>query len=251
MREALIERLIGVLRDGPPVRFAFLFGSTARGTAGPDSDVDIAFVPVDPAISLADELALAARLERAAGRPVDLVRLDMATNALLLDDRKLDWLARHQFLVVLSWDGAPKTHNLERVAGGAGLDTYSVMRRVVDKVLRSGVDCSVIPVATPGSVKNLAANIEHLLSLGIRSFDLNYAIGVEWPRRARGQARRGADPDLASGSPPVRRTSATRLSWFRRVCAKRAPRDELPTLQPPRLAACRVAHAGRGTQISA
>ncbi|MBI2384857.1 MAG: radical SAM protein [Elusimicrobia bacterium] len=123
----------------------------------------------------------AARRGRSLGKRL---RFHIATNALLLDDRKLEWMARHGFLVVLSWDGAPRTHNLERVAGGGGLDTYEVLRRKVEKVLLSGVTCSVIPVATPASVKALDRNLEHLLAHGVRSFDLNYSIGVEWPRRA-------------------------------------------------------------------
>ncbi|MCC6767126.1 MAG: nucleotidyltransferase domain-containing protein [Deltaproteobacteria bacterium] len=54
-----------------PIRRIALFGSWARGDAPPDRDVDI-LVEVDSSIGLrfAD---LAAELERAVGRPVDLV----------------------------------------------------------------------------------------------------------------------------------------------------------------------------------
>lgn len=114
-------------------------------------------------------------------------RFHIATNALLLDDAKLAWMAERKFLVVLSWDGDPATHNHERVAGGPGLDTYEVLRRKVDKVLASGVACSVIPVATPRSVKRLARNLEHLLDRGIRSFDLNYSIGTYWEPAAQAE----------------------------------------------------------------
>jgi uncharacterized protein len=78
----LVERLSSALRSGPPVRLAILFGSCARGTDRPDSDVDVAFVPVDPSLSLADEATMIGALEAAAGRSVDLVRLDLASNAL-------------------------------------------------------------------------------------------------------------------------------------------------------------------------
>jgi predicted nucleotidyltransferase len=72
------DRIRQALRDGPPLRLAILFGSRARRSARPDSDVDIAILPVDPALSLLDEGLLAASLERATGASIDLVRLDRA-----------------------------------------------------------------------------------------------------------------------------------------------------------------------------
>jgi predicted nucleotidyltransferase len=71
----LIARLQEVLRGGPALRLAILFGSTARGTQTPASDVDIAILPLD-------ELELQARLSVAAGREVDLVLLDTCTTVL-------------------------------------------------------------------------------------------------------------------------------------------------------------------------
>jgi hypothetical protein len=47
-----------------------------------DSDLDVGITPADPELSLAGELDLQARLERACGRPVDLVRLDRASTLL-------------------------------------------------------------------------------------------------------------------------------------------------------------------------
>ena len=55
-----------------------LFGSVARGTDGPNSDIDIGIFPDDPGMSLPDELSLQTELSRSCGRVVDLVRLDRA-----------------------------------------------------------------------------------------------------------------------------------------------------------------------------
>lgn len=78
--------LLAAVRDalsaGPTLRLGVLFGSVARGRAGADSDVDVAIVPEDPALDLRAELDLQVALERAAGRPVDLVRLDRASTIL-------------------------------------------------------------------------------------------------------------------------------------------------------------------------
>lgn len=84
MHEAgdLLDRIRAVLAGGPPLRLAIVFGSAARGELRPDSDIDVGIVPVDPDLPLAAELDLQACLERACGRPVDLLRLDRASTLL-------------------------------------------------------------------------------------------------------------------------------------------------------------------------
>ncbi len=77
--EVSLEQLVAALKDGPPLRFAMLFGSAAKGALRADSDVDIGIFPMDSSLSLSEELALQAELARVCGREVDLVRLDRAS----------------------------------------------------------------------------------------------------------------------------------------------------------------------------
>jgi predicted nucleotidyltransferase len=92
---AIHEKLRRALAEGPPLRLAILFGSRARGNARPDSDFDVAILPANPSLSLADENLLAADLERAVGAPVDLVRLDRVHGA-------LTWRVARDAVVLLS-----------------------------------------------------------------------------------------------------------------------------------------------------
>jgi predicted nucleotidyltransferase len=74
----MAERIRRALLERSDVRVAVLFGSQARGTAGPGSDVDIA---VDaPGVDLLD---LGATLSSTLGRDVDVIALDEATIPLL------------------------------------------------------------------------------------------------------------------------------------------------------------------------
>ena len=58
---------------------AWLFGSVARGTEGPESDVDVAILDAGVTKASTDHLLdLAAELEAALGRPVQIVRLENA-----------------------------------------------------------------------------------------------------------------------------------------------------------------------------
>lgn len=57
--KALAETLGAALQDVPGLRLALLFGSAARATLRPDSDLDVGIWPTDPGMTLADELSLA------------------------------------------------------------------------------------------------------------------------------------------------------------------------------------------------
>jgi predicted nucleotidyltransferase len=79
MSDELVSTLRSVLRAGPALRLAVLFGSAVRDQLTALSDVDVGIVPNDPDLELAVELDLQARLALACRRNVDLVRLDHAT----------------------------------------------------------------------------------------------------------------------------------------------------------------------------
>jgi predicted nucleotidyltransferase len=75
-----LATLLEPILAGAPVDLAILYGSMARGTSGPGSDVDIGVTLVRGAVlSMREQLDLGDALERAVGREVDLVLLDDAT----------------------------------------------------------------------------------------------------------------------------------------------------------------------------
>lgn len=75
----MVDRLQAALEADPRIAYALVFGSAARGQAHAHSDVDVAVGLVEGThLEPMDIGALAARLEEAAGRAVDLVLLDEA-----------------------------------------------------------------------------------------------------------------------------------------------------------------------------
>jgi predicted nucleotidyltransferase len=74
----MLDELRRVLEEDQDIAYALLFGSGGRGTLRPTSDVDVAVElrPGAPRDTVTLGL-LAARLESAAGRPVDLVLMDV------------------------------------------------------------------------------------------------------------------------------------------------------------------------------
>jgi len=78
----LLDTLRGLLGARDEVALAVVFGSVAKGTARPSSDLDLAVLPT-AALSLEGEAQLVQAVERATGREVDLVRLDRIEDIVL------------------------------------------------------------------------------------------------------------------------------------------------------------------------
>jgi predicted nucleotidyltransferase len=96
----LLAALRAALRTERNVRFAMLFGSTARGTDAPESDVDVLVELRDSSIEQLVDLR--ETLAAAVGRPVDVLRLsdaqgdpsflaDVLAEGRVLVDRERRW----------------------------------------------------------------------------------------------------------------------------------------------------------------
>lgn len=102
--EATVDELRRVLENEPEVTYALLFGSGARRALRPDSDIDVAVALRPGAARDTQTLGrLAARLESATRRPVDLVLIDEAPSPLayrIFRDGRLIVERDHAALVV-------------------------------------------------------------------------------------------------------------------------------------------------------
>ena len=77
-----VQRLAAALEKRGDVRLAYLFGSLARGTARPDSDVDVALSLGRP-MTTAEKIDLIGSIGALLGRPVDLIDMETASGAIL------------------------------------------------------------------------------------------------------------------------------------------------------------------------
>lgn len=110
----VLEKLRAALEQLPAVRFAVLFGSAAQGTSRSKSDVDIG-VSLESGADRSPTLGVV--LERAIGRPVDLVWLDEAPPLLrfeiaraglvLVERDRHRWAEFRAHAMIDWWDWAP------------------------------------------------------------------------------------------------------------------------------------------------
>jgi len=115
--------LAEALQSRPGVRLAVLFGSAARGSTAPGSDLDVG-VLIDPGRE--DTTALEVALARATGRRVDVVRLDAAPPLLrfeiardgrvLLERKPYAWVDFRARAMTDWWDWAPTARFLHAAA---------------------------------------------------------------------------------------------------------------------------------------
>jgi uncharacterized protein len=120
---AVAATLRAVLEQVPAVRLAVLFGSAATGTERPGSDLDVG-VSVAPGAERSPSIGVA--LERAAGRPVDLIWLDQAPpllrfeiardGVLLVERVPHGWADFRAHAMIDWWDWAPTARMMHRVA---------------------------------------------------------------------------------------------------------------------------------------
>lgn len=76
------QNILAALEKHPEINTAYVFGSVAKGTAKPDSDLDIA-VQSEKVLTTKQHISLVEDLALATGRPIDLIDLKKAGEPLL------------------------------------------------------------------------------------------------------------------------------------------------------------------------
>jgi hypothetical protein len=118
-----LDPVTRLLDETPMVRLAVVFGSAARRTENPGSDIDLGVSWVNGGGQSASDLVVA--LERAAGRRVDLVTLDdappllrfeIARDGIVLVEREPHaWADFRARAMIDWWDWAPTARMMHGV----------------------------------------------------------------------------------------------------------------------------------------
>jgi len=109
----------------------------------------------EPTLAGLDFFREAVRLERAYGRPGQVVGNALQTNGLNLDREWADFLAEFQFLVGLSLDGPEEIHNTYRT-NAAGRGTFEMVMAAAELLRRAGVAFNILAVVSTANVERPA-----------------------------------------------------------------------------------------------
>lgn len=112
------------------------------------------------------------------GRILDV---QITTNAWALTEAQIIHMAKWNTHLQLSLDGDPATQNAQRKPRTGEGDSYTRGPAThLDALHRHGLDYRVIMVVSPSNVDDMVHNFGHLMKLGVRCIQLNYAIGIPW-----------------------------------------------------------------------
>jgi molybdenum cofactor biosynthesis enzyme MoaA len=105
----------------------------------------------------------------------------LTTNGLELNKEKVDYLSKKNVLVELSIDGTKHTQLKTRQSVN-NLDYFNKLENNLQAVINSQLDYYVIMVVMPQEANKLFDNFKYLYKKGIKNIQLNYALGVYWPK---------------------------------------------------------------------
>lgn len=128
--------------------------------------------------------------EYAEEQPVELKKT-VTTNATLLNDDKLGWLAEHAFYPALSIDGNEVMHEITRPLSGGG-SSFAACMAGLDATLKYFPDVDVIVVPDPGNIIHMVDGVIFLFEeKKVRRVSINPNFYCEWPDDALEMWRRG------------------------------------------------------------
>ncbi len=148
------------------------------GGAGPELRLD--FSGGEPLLRAAEVLRVAERFRSGAEARGKRASFYLVTNGFALTPALARELAALGFSVELSLDGDEATHNRCKIPVDPADDPYRLTRRAIETAAAAGLPHTVVMVATPGTVGTLRDSFEHALAVGVRSLDVNYAVGRQW-----------------------------------------------------------------------
>jgi len=149
--------------------------------SAPNPDLCLAFFGGEPLLRwpLVRRLCDAAtERARAEGRNLSI---QLTTNAWALTEEIAAAMAKWNLHLQLSLDGDEETQNAQRKPWGGSGDSYERgPAKHIESMHKYGVNYQVIMVVTPKNVSDMARNFQHLIDIGARCVQLNYAIGIPW-----------------------------------------------------------------------
>ena len=106
----------------------------------------------------------------------------LTTNGTLLDDRIIAFCEDHRIFIVLSADGARRSHDMHRITP-SGEGSFDLVEKAIDRMVEYQGPWQVNTVITPKTAPLLYENVMFLVDRGCRSLEQAIDYSAEWTER--------------------------------------------------------------------
>ena len=104
----------------------------------------------------------------------------MTTNGTLMDEQFIKYIEENNFLdIAYSFDGTEETQNLNRVTVN-GKETFDIVDSNAKKLLKYHKNVVAMVVVTRNNINMLEKNIEYLIGIGFKKFNLLFDYLQDW-----------------------------------------------------------------------
>ncbi|MFC1752942.1 radical SAM protein [Thermoproteota archaeon] len=154
----------------------WLFTSSAK-------EVQIQFFGGEPLLRFDIIKKAVEHAEKISKRTKKRVEFLLTTNGIALTKEKIKFIKGHDFTVEYSIDGEIE-NQLKSRSSPNGKKYYSKMLENFRNLEHADITHYSISVFTPETVGEMFNNFRHLIDLGFKNLQINYALGVLWHRGA-------------------------------------------------------------------
>ncbi len=147
--------------------------------SGPRRKLDIDFFGGEPLLNWDVVVALTEYCKEQAAVHDKDIRLTMTTNAVLLDEEKIDYINENFVNCVLSLDGRPEIHDKMRPRP-KGQGSYDiVMKKILDFAEKRDSGTYYVRGTYTRENKDFSEDIKHIASFGIKHISIEPVVGPE------------------------------------------------------------------------
>ena len=144
--------------------------------SGPVKNLEVDFFGGEPllnAVMLQELVRYARQREEECGKHFNFT---LTTNAVLLDDKIIDFVINNDIGVILSLDGRPRTNDLHRILNNGEGSYAQIVPRIKAMVDRQPVSCYIRGTFTRHNL-DFSEDLQHIIDLGLESVSLEPAVG--------------------------------------------------------------------------
>lgn len=104
----------------------------------------------------------------------------ITTNGTLLDEQFINYMKKNGFInIAYSFDGTKETHDLNRITS-IGEGTFDIVEKNAIELLKFHKNVVAMIVVTKNNIAKLKENVEYLLNLGFKNFNLLFDYLQDW-----------------------------------------------------------------------